>query len=49
LIALHRQGHQFWGLGGVTTPDFGQRDGGRVVKYYYILSCTGGMFESGDF
>jgi len=20
-----------------------------VVKYYYILSCTGSMFESGDF
>jgi len=38
-------------------PDFGQgvvgRSGsrggrGRVVKYYYILSCTGSMFESGD-
>ena len=22
---------------------------GRVVKYYYILSCTGSMFEIGDF
>src|SRR6218665_255895 len=22
---------------------------GRVVKYYYSLSCTGSMFESGDF
>ena len=22
---------------------------GRVVNYYYILSCTGNMFESGDF
>jgi len=22
---------------------------GRVVKYYYILLCTGSMFESGDF
>src|SRR6218665_2260268 len=22
---------------------------GRVVKYYYILSCTGSMFESGYF
>jgi len=21
----------------------------RVVKYYYILSCTGSMFQSGDF
>jgi len=21
---------------------------GRVDKYYYILSCTGSMFESGD-
>src|SRR6218665_2594997 len=25
--------------------DFGQ----GAVKYYYILSCTGSMFESGDF
>ena len=23
--------------------------GGRVVKYYYILSYAGSMFESGDF
>src|SRR6218665_1613066 len=41
----------------VATPDFGQggrREGrrggrwsrGRVVKYYYMLSCTGSMFES---
>ena len=22
---------------------------GRVVKHYYILSCTGSIFESGDF
>src|SRR6218665_58720 len=22
---------------------------GRVAKYYYILSCTGSIFESGDF
>ena len=22
---------------------------GRVVKYYYILLCTGSLFESGDF
>ena len=22
---------------------------GRVVKYYFILSCAGSMFESGDF
>src|SRR6218665_3568934 len=22
---------------------------GRIVKYYYSLSCTGRMFESGDF
>ena len=44
------------GLGVATPPDFGQGGhggprGGRgwVVKYYYILSCTGSMFESGDF
>jgi len=49
------QGHQSWGLG-LRPPDFGQggcrrRRGGRerVVKYYSILSCTGNMFESGDF
>ena len=31
----------------------GRREGrwsrGQVVKYYYILSCTGSMFESGYF
>jgi len=43
------------GVWGVATPDFGQGSGGvtrgrgRVVKYYYILSCTESMFESGDF
>ena len=47
------------GGGGVTTPRFwagghGDRRGvvggrGRVVKHYYILSCTGSIFESGDF
>ena len=37
---------------GVAAPRFwaGESWGrGRVVKYYYILSCTGSMFESGDF
>ena len=40
------------GLGGSQPPDFGQGgrgDRGRVVKYYYILSCTESIFESGDF
>ena len=40
------------GVGGVTTPRFwaGESGGrGRVVKHYYILSCSGSMFESGDF
>ena len=51
------QGRQSWGLRGRDPlPDIGQgwwRGGrglwghGRVVKYY-ILSCTGGMFESGN-
>ena len=43
-------------LGGRDPPDFGQGVAGgsqggrgRVVKYYYILSCTESMFESGDF
>src|SRR6218665_1084335 len=43
-------------LGGTRPPDFGMGvvgvvDGhGRDVKYYYYrLSCTGIMFESGDF
>ena len=27
----------------------GRGDRGRVVKYYYILSCTGNTFESSDF
>jgi len=47
------QGRQSWVLGRVApSPDFGQgsqRGRERVVKYYYILSCTGTMFESGDF
>jgi len=49
------------GVLGVATPKIlgragrgvaGSRgDRGRVMKYYYrpILSCTGSMFESGDF
>jgi len=45
------------GVGGRDPPDFGQGRSwggsqggrGRVVKYYYTLSCTGSMFESGDF
>jgi len=52
----HRR--QSWGFGSRDPLDFGQgvvgvaggRWGrGRVVKYYYILSCTGSMFESVDF
>src|SRR6218665_2561476 len=52
------RGVNFGGLGS-RPPDFGQwgrrgvaggRGGrGLVVKYYYILSCTGSMFESVDF
>src|SRR6218665_3223917 len=53
------QGRQSWGLR-VATPRFwadgshgGSQGGrwgrGRVVKYYYILLCTGSMFESGYF
>jgi len=36
---------QILGRGGLG----GRGDRGRVVRYYYILSCTGSMFESGDF
>jgi len=36
------------GLGGRDPPDFGQGGRGRVMNYYYILSYTGSMFESGD-
>src|SRR6218665_3307983 len=53
------QGRQSWWLR-VATPRFwaggspGGSQGGRwsrrpVLKYYYILSCTGSMFESGCF
>ena len=35
--------------GGSRPPEFAQGGRGRVVKYYYILSCTGSMLESGDF
>src|SRR6218665_2013369 len=54
------QGRQSWGVGGSRPPRFwagwvvgvaGELQGGRgqVVNYYYILSCTGSMFESDDF
>jgi len=55
------QGGQSWGVGGREPPYFGQGGRGvaggrcvswtrgRVVTYYYILSCTGSIFESGDF
>jgi len=59
LYCIVKQGRQSWGFGGRGPLDFGlgrvvggRRMGrggrGRVVKYY-ILSCTGSMFESGDF
>jgi len=44
---VHRR--QSWGLGGRDPHILGRGGRGRVVKYYYILSCTGSMFESGDF
>ena len=43
---------------GIATPEilgkeswgrWGREGRGRVVKYYYILSCTRYMFENGDF
>jgi len=37
---------RFWAEG-VVGGRLGGR--GRVVKYYYILLCTGSLFESGDF
>src|SRR6218665_2055198 len=39
------------GWGGVATPKFWAEGRGRVVRYYYILLCTGSMFEfeSGEF
>ena|SRR6218665_1621218 len=47
---LHRS--QSWSGWGVATPRFWTQqiclNCGRVVKYY-ILSCTGSMFESGHF
>ena len=44
------QGRQSWGLGVATPTDFRQGECRSVVKYYYSLSsCTGSMFESGDF
>jgi len=45
-----------WGSRVATPQIVGSRGGrsgrgghGRVVKYYYILLCTGSMFDSGDF
>src|SRR6218665_29393 len=37
-----------WGRG-VAGGRGGAGGRGWVVKYYHILSCTGSMFESGDF
>ena len=51
-LNIPEQGRQSWEVGGLRPPDFEQGVmGGRglVVKYYYILSCTGSMFESSDF
>jgi len=44
----HNHRRQSWGLG-VATPRLWPGGRGRIVKYYYILSCTGSIFESGDF
>src|SRR6218665_183251 len=38
-----------WGGGGGGRVAGGRWSRGRVVKYYYILSCTRSMFESGYF
>jgi len=45
-------GASILGAGGRDPPVFGQEGRGvahGVVKYYDILSCTGSMFESGEF
>src|SRR6218665_1696623 len=39
----------FWAGGSCGGSQGGRLSRGRVVKYYYILSCTGSMFESGYF
>src|SRR6218665_2938600 len=54
---LCRSGASILGGWGFATPRFwaggcgglGKGGCGRVVKCYYILSCTGSIFESGDF
>src|SRR6218665_1720782 len=52
-ILDQHQGRQSWGVGGhdpqILSSGGLQGGCGRVVKYYYILSCTESMFESGDF
>jgi len=58
-ICNRSQGRQSWGFCGVAisqnlgTGSWGIAGMGKgrgwVVKYYYILSCTGSMYESGDF
>ena len=39
-VCMLEQGRQSWGAW-VATPRFWAGGRGRVVKYYYILSCTG--------
>src|SRR6218665_2507380 len=38
-----------WAGGSQGESQWGRWSRVRVVKYYYILSCTGSMFESGYF
>src|SRR6218665_414633 len=40
---------QILGTGVAGSVAGGRWSRGRVVKYYYILSCKGSMFESGSF
>src|SRR6218665_1833663 len=54
-LTLKLSGASILGVGGRDPQILGrgfvrlQRGRGRVVKYYYILSYTGSMFESGEF
>jgi len=40
---------QILGMGSRGKSQGGRGGCGRVLKYYYILLCTGNMFKSGEF
>src|SRR6218665_2192283 len=49
ILGLREATRRFWAGESQGGSQGSRWSRGRVVKYYYILSCTGSMFESGYF